>query len=459
MKPSILVLMPYAMAPARNGGCEKAVATYANLNSVADVTLVWPENSEGFGLARLPGGCLQFSIGLEPEVQLEIETDRANWGSLGWSAALSKHISKSRRFLKGVELLSLKSEIIILSHQWLVDVIPEDYQGTIIFDSFGSEVELLSSQLLEYDQRFQPFNQLIFDELILLTAEIEKRAIERANKVFAMTEAERFQITSAYPGKRVEINATGSDLAELDIPKLEERGSNFLFFGSAHPPNVAAASQIKEIAKRNRDLSFTIAGSVSSHVGKVPENIELIPEISDEDLTKLINSSFAFINPMKSGSGISLKSIRVLMSGLPMISTSLGIRGIPIKNGEEVILSSLENFDSELRNIIGDKDLWRTVSERSSEFAKQMLGWNAISRRFVTLVLGSSTNLSNFNYLPIKKFTQYNCLDWIDYRNPLGKHLQESEDFLSSSIWYRFIKPHLRKITPSFIKKFLKKLI
>jgi glycosyltransferase involved in cell wall biosynthesis len=451
--------MPFAMAPAKNGGAEKAVATYANLNSVADVIVLWPERNVGYGLAELPGGCYQFSVGLEAEVMSAIEADRSVWGVKGWSAALAKHISKSEAFCSSVKLLSQNADAIILSHPWLIDVVPKEFEGKLIFDSFGSEVELLASQLKSEDKRLQDLNIIVANELINLTNLFEKKAIESASIVLAMTEEEANQIASKYPKKRIEINPTGTDVVVNSLPTLKRRDSNFLFFGSAHPPNIQAALHLKKIAIANSNLNFTLAGHICNYVGRVPPNVRMYSEISDRGLNKLINTSFAFLNPITSGSGVSLKSLRVLGNGLPMISTSLGVRGISIVDGREFILTDLQGFEKEMTKLMDDEELWHALSTNSINFAKRELGWNSLSEKFASIVLEKSNGIENFEYIPVSQFSEYESLKWKRLDEFESDQFSFGEEFSGFSIWIRFIKPLLRKRLPFFVIKFIKKFM
>jgi glycosyltransferase involved in cell wall biosynthesis len=458
-KPNVLVLMPYAMAPARNGGSEKAVATYANLNSLANVTLVWPESRKGFGLAKLPGGCLQFSIGLEPDIVQAIEEDRSSWGTIGWSAALAKHISKSKAFCEGVRHFSKNTEIIILSHQWLIDSIPEEFKGRLILDSFGSEPDLLREQLSEGDPNFQYVRTLYYKELIDLTSQIEKRAIERSSEVFAMTQVEADGIVSKYPKKTVKLNLTGTDLQESPIFKIPTGKPNFLFFGSAHPPNIGAAIFVQKLSERNTDINFTIAGEVSNYLQSPPPNLKLFSEVSDDLLRELIETSTGFLNPIASGSGVSLKSLRILASGLPMISTPLGVRGLQVRNNQEVVITNLDSFDSEIRKLIYDTKHWATLNLSSLAFAAENLDWKSISHNFAKLVLDNSFNDSEFNYLPVDDFRDYNCLKWLALNKSPNENFSNLGGYLTSSNWTRSVKPFLKRATPESLRKFIKRFL
>ena len=326
---------------------------------------------------------------------------------------------------------------------------------------------MLRTQLQNNKSNLQVRDALFFDELILLTETTEKKAIARASLVLAMTQEEADQISSKYPGKRIEVNPTGSDMPAIPVISQKNRESNFLFFGSSHPPNIEAAIFIKDLARKNSDLNFIIAGSVSSHLQEIPVNLKLMGEISDQELTELINKSFAFVNPIMSGSGVSLKSLRVLASGLPMISTQLGMRGIEVEDGNQVIIATIDDFEFELHKLKSDETHWNSLRTNSLNFAMTYLDWSPISKRFANLVIGDSFDASIFRYIPVANFREHGCLNWMPLNVPSTSNLAllshetltALEGFANSSKWNQVIKPKLRNKTPDALKRIIKKFI
>ncbi len=64
------------------------------------------------------------------------------------------------------------------------------------------------------------------------------------------------------------------------------------------------------------------------------------------------------IVPLRIGSGIRLKILEAMSSGVPVISTSIGCEGIPTVNGENIIIAdSTEEFITETIKLSSDHDL------------------------------------------------------------------------------------------------------
>jgi glycosyltransferase involved in cell wall biosynthesis len=121
----------------------------------------------------------------------------------------------------------------------------------------------------------------------------------------------------------------GTVMQQRIDPQTRFKSKDILFVGSGHPPNTVAIKRIIEIAKLNPTYNFVVAGSASTwFIGQnTPENFSALGVVSDEALDKLFKESFAFINPMDSGSGTHLKMMKALSYGIPIITSVVGSRG------------------------------------------------------------------------------------------------------------------------------------
>ena len=143
----------------------------------------------------------------------------------------------------------------------------------------------------------------------------------------------------------------GTDLPSVTV------GSGFqskklIFIGSGHPPNVKAAHNLA-LWGRQLDYEIEIAGTCSEVID--PDgNVKILGKLEETD--DFFRSAFAFVNLMEQGSGTSLKVIRAMSYGLPVISTEIGARGfsegcIIVDSVDELkeALQKLENRDEYLK--------------------------------------------------------------------------------------------------------------
>ncbi len=89
---------------------------------------------------------------------------------------------------------------------------------------------------------------------------------------------------------------------------------------------------------------------------------QLCEEIDGVDLsinppssTEIYNSGRVLINPVLTGSGVSIKSLEMLMAGKPIVSTPQGIAGLPLSVRQYFkIASDKQSFAGEIVNLLGN---------------------------------------------------------------------------------------------------------
>jgi hypothetical protein len=108
-----------------------------------------------------------------------------------------------------------------------------------------------------------------------------------------------------------------------------------LYFGNLNTPNNVEA--IKWLVDRvlplipRHDLRLAIAGSRPSDevcaVVKSDHRIVLIE--NPDDMAEVVAQARVVVNPMLAGSGVNLKSVEMLFSNAALVSTSVGVAGLP----------------------------------------------------------------------------------------------------------------------------------
>ena len=114
-------------------------------------------------------------------------------------------------------------------------------------------------------------------------------------------------------------------------------GRYCLFVGSDHGPNNMAAKLIRSrLAPALPDIDFVVAGSC--HPSGRERNFLACGQIGDGDLDRLYRSALAVVIPLESGGGTSLKTFQALAYGVPVLSTRVGVRGLGVTAGKDVLI-------------------------------------------------------------------------------------------------------------------------
>lgn len=165
--------------------------------------------------------------------------------------------------------------------------------------------------------------------------------------------------------------------------EVEQRGVA-VFVGSGHLPNIRAGRTIVELAPEAPDTCFLLAGRHSESLGglRLPPNVKLLGAVSDDDLTLLLSGADVALNPMASGGGSNLKLMTYLASGVPVVSTPVGARGLAAADAGIVVAELDEQIAAMRRASVGADE--RAAAGRS--YVVRNCDWGAIGSRFSALL-------------------------------------------------------------------------
>ena len=120
--------------------------------------------------------------------------------------------------------------------------------------------------------------------------------------------------------------------------KRKRRNYDILFWGAMYRPEnyEAAIWFIENVMPLLSDLPvrFVVAGNCPPEQLKKYANDRIVITGFVEDEMPLFESSMCFVSPLLTGAGIKVKVIEALSAGIPILTNTIGIEGIPAKNGE-----------------------------------------------------------------------------------------------------------------------------
>ncbi|MBO8183260.1 MAG: glycosyltransferase family 4 protein [Archaeoglobus sp.] len=278
------------------------------------------------------------------------------------------------------------AEIIQVEHPWLFDFAEKKAKDSILITSSHNCEFIL----------FDKHSKFIEDRLL----DIEKRSIENADVVFAVSEEDikNFrEILNVNRRRNVFVIPNGVNCSEIKrvspIERIQAKkklglfGKKVvLFTGSIHQPNLEAAKIIKEkISKdiKNNDIVFLIVGSVGERFKEGYENIIFTGYV--EDIKPYFRAADLAINPIISGSGTNLKMLEYMAYGLPVVTTEVGARGLNIKNKEHAIVSEVSDFGYWIVELLSNEELYSKLSNNARQFVENRYDWKAIANKAVEI--------------------------------------------------------------------------
>jgi len=162
-----------------------------------------------------------------------------------------------------------------------------------------------------------------------------------------------------------------------------------LFVGAAHGPNAAAAEAVcataRTIAQRGRrDVRFVIAGDVVPPGREA--NLSALGRVDEAVLDELYRMADLVLVPLTAGTGISRKTLEAMAFGKPVLTTTVGTRGIPVESGTHaVVCDDLPAYPDRVLELLADEALRRRLAH-GARAAVAAYDYRVVDRRYLDVI-------------------------------------------------------------------------
>lgn len=234
----------------------------------------------------------------------------------------------------------------------------------------------------------------------ILETFLEKVTYKYADAVLTVSEREKEYLISYGIGQwNIEVIPNGVDTEAfnnlLDVtPFWEQYGlKNFhtvIFVGNMeYLPNQEAvqviASEIApKVQKEINNTKFLIVGRNPQKMES--PNLTFTGSVSHENVAEFLAASDVAIAPLLHGSGTSLKILEYFSCGLPVVSTTLAVEGLEVKNGVHVLIEDdMNEFATKVTKLLKDKVSSRRLGKTARELVVNKYDWKKIARQLDTI--------------------------------------------------------------------------
>lgn len=217
-------------------------------------------------------------------------------------------------------------------------------------------------------------------------SQLERELVSGCELVLATSDqdADNFKRLFGLDESRLRFAPNGYEPDYLPRKQFVSKSSSSLralFVGSGnHPPNVDAAEFIVEtLALASPLVQFDIVGSVCQRLEgrKLPRNITLHGFMADAAKSELIGQCTFGLNPMNSGGGTNLKMIEYLASGLTVLTTELGSRGLGVVHNEHAIVAPSDQFAEVLNSLLNKPEYCKKIAAAGQKLVEKRFTWSA----------------------------------------------------------------------------------
>jgi len=223
----------------------------------------------------------------------------------------------------------------------------------------------------------------------------EKETCKRFDWVAAVSKEDAEMMRGDYGIENVSDVPTGVD-TEFFAPDgtIEKDEFNLVFTGSMDwLPNEDAivwfTEEILPLVRREiPQVSLTVVGR-----NPFPKLVELSKKDATikvtgrvPDVRPFMEKASVYIVPIRIGGGTRLKINEAMAMELPLVSTTIGAEGLPLINGEEILLRDTpEEFAEAVVKLLKNKNLAKKIGEQSAQTVREKFGWKKVADDFAEL--------------------------------------------------------------------------
>ncbi len=386
IKPKMVVTTTFPIYPPLGGGQSRIYNLYKKLARYYDIEIISFTNSSenGFNQEIAPG-LREIRI---PKTQVHQEKEweiERNIGIPVSDVVMPKLSELTPDYGAMLRKAVSGAEVIVVSHPYLLDeVLHAASQARIIYEAQDVEFDLKRNVLPKHAKS-------IIDDVY----RIERMCCERGDLIMtcSVDDANRLQQLYELNSSKFVVVPNGVDVETIPFVTQQQRKLNkkqlglenekiVLFMGSWHPPNLEAANRVFEIAEELADIKFLLIGSQClAFKGKdIPDNVGLLGVLEENEKNIVFGIVDLALNPMLSGSGTNLKMFDYMASGIPVISTEFGARGIEFTRDKEIIVASVDEMSEGISRAFQSTDeISANISAAARHLVEKKFDWGMIA--------------------------------------------------------------------------------
>jgi glycosyltransferase involved in cell wall biosynthesis len=208
------------------------------------------------------------------------------------------------------------------------------------------------------------------------TRDWEQSLVKKSDATIVVSTAEQSLVTAAVPGSYV----VNLPLCRVDQPPaspFDSRRDIGFVGGFAHLPNVDAVQYFLTeiwplVHAELPDCRFSIVGAdLPADVALgLPAGAQYLGHV--QDLEAWLGALRLTVAPLRFGAGMKGKVVSSLAAGVPCVSTSIGVEGMSVVAGEDILVADTpEGIAGELVRAYRDPELWTMLSRNGQSRMQQ----------------------------------------------------------------------------------------
>ncbi len=347
----------------------------ADLDAACDHFISWPER---------PPTRLKRVLALASTVPVAVATDRSPEGSARIGQALTD-----------------KPDVVVVDFPHAGVLVPDRIDAASVMFTHNVEAEIFE----RHAARAKGLWRLVWANQSRKMTRFEGETLRRFDTVIAVSKRDADVLADRYRLARVEEIDTGVDLdffaaASPDLAADPGSDGGTLVFTAtmSWAANVEGIHFLLDevwptlVAARPR-INAVIIGrnppaSLADKIRERGLNVTLTGFV--DDIRPYVARSHVYVIPLWVGSGTRIKAFEAMAMGRPVISTSLGIEGLDVTDGEHFLRAdSAEAFCRGILSLLDDAASRHRIAAAARSLMEERFAWKTVAAQFETICLGA----------------------------------------------------------------------
>lgn len=234
----------------------------------------------------------------------------------------------------------------------------------------------------------------------------ERETCAKFNGIVAVSEQDKNLLEGEFGARNVFTIPTGIDTGFFSPNDGNVEKNSLVFTGSMDwLPNedailFFARGILGKVKARVPGVKLRVVGRNPSR--HLINELKQYPEIEVvgwvEDVRPFISRHALYIIPLRIGGGTRIKAYEAMAMGKAVVSTAIGVEGLPVTTGVNVIIADdAESFAQSVIGILQDSELRTRIERKAREFVENNVSWDKAAEAFRDIcwrVVGNQNRLS-----------------------------------------------------------------